>query len=78
MGAITVRKIDDEVMQRLRRRAMANKRSLEAEVRHLLAEHSRDHGSIIDDLEAFQAELATAYGRLSDSTPIIRKMREEA
>ena len=37
MGSITIRQIDDEFKDRLRRRAAANGRSVESEVRRILA-----------------------------------------
>lgn len=37
MGSMTIRQIDDEFKDRLRRRAAANGRSVEGEVRHMLA-----------------------------------------
>jgi plasmid stability protein len=38
MGTITVRNLDDDVQSRLRRRAAANGRSMEAEARAILAD----------------------------------------
>ena len=38
MGTVNVRRLDDEVIGRLRRRAAGNNRSLEGEVRHILEE----------------------------------------
>lgn len=38
MAAISVRRLDDGVVQRFRRRARANDRSLEAEIRHALVQ----------------------------------------
>jgi plasmid stability protein len=40
MGTITVRNLDDTVIDRLKARARDNKRSLEAEIRALLTEIS--------------------------------------
>jgi len=40
MGTITVRNLDDAVIDRLKARARDNKRSLEAEIRTLLTEIS--------------------------------------
>jgi plasmid stability protein len=40
MGTITVRNLDDAVIDRLKARARDNKRSLEAEIRALLTEIS--------------------------------------
>ncbi|HKX77096.1 MAG TPA: hypothetical protein VJM34_01085 [Novosphingobium sp.] len=37
MGSMTIRQIDDQFKDRLRRRAAANGRSVEGEVRHMLA-----------------------------------------
>ena len=42
MATINVRKLDDEVVERLRRRAAENNRSLEGEVRHILETTARD------------------------------------
>ena len=42
MATINVRRLDDEVVARLRRRATENKRSLEGEVRHILEMAARD------------------------------------
>ena len=49
MATINVRRLDDVVVERLKQRALANKRSLEGEVRHLLEVAARD------DLEARRA-----------------------
>lgn len=38
MGQIVVRKVDDDVLQRIKARAEANGRSMEAEVREILNE----------------------------------------
>ena len=40
MGVLTIRKVDDDVIAALKRRAKANHRSLEDELRHLLARHA--------------------------------------
>lgn len=49
MATINVRRLDDEVVARLRRRAAANQRSLEGEVRHILEVAAKD------DMEARRA-----------------------
>ncbi|MCY4381806.1 MAG: hypothetical protein OXE44_01490 [Nitrospinae bacterium] len=38
MGDLTIRNLDDRVIERLKRQARANHRSLEGEVRHLLTQ----------------------------------------
>lgn len=45
MAAISVRRLDDGVVQRFRRRARASDRSLEAEIRHALVRAVRASSS---------------------------------
>ena len=52
MPTINVRQLDDRVVQRLKRRAAANHRSLESEVRHILAATAED--DMAAKREAFQ------------------------
>ncbi len=42
MATVNVRQLDDRVVQRLKRRAAANHRSLESEARHILATAAED------------------------------------
>ena len=42
MAQITVRKLDDDVLEALKARARANKRSTEAEIRELLEKSARE------------------------------------
>ena len=42
MATVNVRQLDDHVVQRLKRRAAANNRSLESEVRHILSAAAED------------------------------------
>ncbi len=55
MAAINVRQLDDAVVQRLKRRAVGNNRSLEGEVRQILEDAVRD-----DTPERRQSFLALA------------------
>ena len=41
MGTLTIRKLDDKVIERLKARARTRRRSLEAELRELLSQASR-------------------------------------
>lgn len=77
MATLTIRQLDDEVYERLRERARANKRSLEAEARHLLDERSQDLPAIVEDLLQFHERMVAKHGHLPDSTALIREMREE-
>jgi plasmid stability protein len=47
VGTITVRNLDDGVQRRLRQRAAANNRSMEAEVREILASAVPDDGAFL-------------------------------
>ena len=77
MATLTIRRLDDEVYERLRERARSNDRSLEAEVREILSEKARGRETVIGQLMAFQEEMARKHGPLSDSTELIRRMRDE-
>lgn len=53
MAQLVVRGLDEEIKARLRRRAAEHGRSMEAEVRDILAEAvGTRHGSIVDALRA--------------------------
>ena len=80
MATLTVRKLDDDLYERLREQARANKRSLEAEVRMILAAgapRKPEIADVLNELKAHRAYMRGKYGVLSDSTPLIRQMREE-
>ena len=62
MTTINVRKLDDEVVRRLKRRAAGNNRSLEGEVRHIL------EGAAGDDQGAKRAAFRTLAARLRRET----------
>ena len=66
MATINVRRLDDEVIERLKQRAASNKRSLEGEVRHILEVAARD------DMEARRAAfrvLSAEFRRETAGTP---------
>lgn len=77
MATLTIRQLDDEIYERLRIRAQANNRSLEAEARQILSEHSVDTRAIVGQLRAFHERMVAKHGYLPDSTPLIRRMRAE-
>ena len=60
MASLTVRKLDEDVKKRLRLRAAANGRSMEEEVRLLLAEGAAEHRSrqAASDREAIKGRRA--------------------
>jgi plasmid stability protein len=82
MATLTVRQLDDDVYEDLRARARANNRSVEAEVRQLIADHVQpkpepDFSALFARLAAHRQAMREKYGVLSDSTEIIRQMRDE-
>lgn len=77
MATLTIRQLDDDTYRRLKERARTNRRSLEAEVRHLLEERSRDLPAIVEDLVDFQERMIAKHGLLPDSTDLIREMRDQ-
>ncbi len=53
MSTINVRRLDDELVRRLKRRAADNNRSLESEVRHILERAAGD--GMADRIASFRA-----------------------
>ena len=62
MATINVRQLDEDVVRRLKRRAAANKRSLEGEARHIL------EGAVDDDMSARRASFLGLAVRLRRET----------
>lgn len=52
MGAITVRNLDDDVQQRLKERAAAHGRSMEAEARDILTNAVSSRSMVVDWVDA--------------------------
>jgi plasmid stability protein len=76
MGQVLIRGLPDDVMDRLRRRAEGNNRSLEAELREILMQASRQV-----DIATARALAAEIRHRLegrehSDSAVLIREDRD--
>ena len=79
MGTVHVRRLDDDVVKRLKLRAAANNRSLEGEARHILeqaAVYSVDEkvGAFRAMSERFRKETGEVYQTPSDV--LIREDRE--
>ena len=66
MGTVHVRRLDDEVVRRLKRRAADNNRSLESEARHILEQAARN--DMAGKVRAFQA-LAKGLRKQTDNVP---------
>ena len=79
MATINVRQLNDDVVRRLKRRAVGNNRSLESEVRHILARAVEDDMAV--KRKAFRS-LAARLRRKADGNPqalsevLIREDRE--
>ncbi|MGZ5854596.1 MAG: bifunctional phosphopantothenoylcysteine decarboxylase/phosphopantothenate--cysteine ligase CoaBC [Xanthobacteraceae bacterium] len=57
MASLTIRNLSDSVKQRLKMRAAANNRSMEEEIRHILADVRQDNPNMPEILQALQSEL---------------------
>ena len=77
MGNLTIRNLDDHVIALLKKQARANERSLEGEVRHLLAERVDRRARIVRFRERTQ-EIAsiTAATPQTDSAALLRDDRD--
>lgn len=80
MGNLTVRNLDDNVIDQLKETAKVNHRSLEAEVRHRLTESVYDSAYHARAAEFFERTRRLAKGTIgtpqSDSTLLIREDRD--
>ena len=77
VGTLTVRNLDDRIIDRLKVRAKTNQRSLEGEVRYLLTEHVDRPGNIADFRERTRRIVSlTAGSRQSDSVNLLREDRD--
>lgn len=77
MSQITIRNVDEYVLERLKDQAARNGRSLEAEVRRILASAAKP--SLSEAREIVQRFRRERYGDrvLSDSSEIIREDRDQ-
>ena len=77
MGNLTIRNLDDKVINRLKAQAKANHRSLEGEIRHILTGQVDRVERILDFRERTQRLVSlTAGSRQSDSVDLIREDRD--
>ncbi len=79
MGAVTIRNLDDWVIDALKAQAKANQRSLEAELRYLLTQEVSNRARMSQFRErTAQMASATADVPQTDSTELIRQDRERS
>ena len=77
MATLTIRQLDDDVYDRLKRRAAANDRSVEAEVRQILGQSTFDVESWVAELRTLHAQTVAGDGLQADSVALIRAIRDE-
>jgi plasmid stability protein len=81
MAVLNIRNLDDAVHQRLRERAAANGRSMEAEAREILAQVCASPSSKADVVAEVQAAFDRLYGDRKPrnaSGELIKERRREA
>ena len=78
MGTLTIRNLEDQIVERLKDKARQNGRSLEAEVREALRREAKRTTGKEAVAEAERIAAMTPKGvKQTDSVEIIREMREE-
>ncbi len=83
MGTITIRRLDDGVIEAIKRRAAEAGRSMEEEARQALtetysqADRAKLRGEAVARLRDLHARGLLPAARGADSVDIIREMREE-
>ncbi|MXZ35791.1 MAG: hypothetical protein F4X19_16340 [Acidobacteria bacterium] len=77
MGNLTIRNLDDRVIDKLKVQAKQNHRSLEGEVRHLLSQQVDRRARIIDFRERTGKLASLTTGtRQTDSVKLLREDRD--
>jgi plasmid stability protein len=78
MGQLTIRKVDDELIRRLKIRAAANRRSAEAEVRAILEatlKEPQQPNAFWERAALLRAQLAGRW--TGDSAELVRQGRDD-
>ncbi len=77
MGNLTIRNVDDRVIEQLKVQAKANQRSLEGEIRHLLTQQVSRLGRLADFRERTRQLVSLTAGTVqTDSVESLREDRE--
>ena len=77
MGNLTIRNVDDHVIEQLKAQAKANQRSLEGEILHLLTQQVNRHGRVAGFRERTRQLLSLTDGTAqTDSVDLLREDRE--
>ena len=77
MGNLTIRNLDDQVIEQLKAQAKQNHRSLEGEIRHVLTQQVERLGRIADFRERTRKLQSLTVGtRQTDSVKLLREDRD--
>ena len=77
MANLTIRDVDDHVIEQLKARAKANQRSLEGEIRHLLTQQVNRPGRVADFRDRTRQLLSITEGTAQgDSVGLLRADRD--
>ncbi len=77
MGSLTIRNLDDHIIEQLKVQAKQNHRSLEGEVRHLLTQQADRLGRIVEFRERTRKLASLTTGtRQTDSVKLLREDRD--
>ena len=77
MATINVRRLDDDIVQRLKKRASDNKRSLESEVRYILEQVANDSDQLKRESFRSLAKNLRQVTKGSTQTPSEDLIRED-
>lgn len=83
MASLTVRNIPDEVMEKLRKTAAEESRSVNAQIIRWLEDSAArqisrvDRDKLLDGIRALREEIRRTHGVGRDSGELIREMRDE-
>ena len=76
MGTLTIRNLDDRVIETLKAQAKANHRSLEGEIRHALTQRANPLGQIAEFRDrTLQLRSLTTERKQTDSVELLREDR---
>ncbi len=76
MGTLTIRNLDDRVIETLKAQAKANHRSLEGEIRHALTQRANPLGQIAEFRDRTrQLRSLTTERKQTDSVELLREDR---
>jgi hypothetical protein len=83
MPSLTIRNIPEHLMEDLRRIAKRERRSVNAQAIYCLEEATQSHRNlarrarVVKEINALREEIHRRHGLGSDSTELIRRMRNE-